>query len=516
MRQIITLLALVCLVFVFSSPLEAKSKREEAQDLMKELAESRDDRVRAEAAWQLGQMGATDAVPALIQALEDRESSVRANAAASLWKLGDVSRPAMPALRRALNDPHPGVISNAAGALVMLGVPRTELAPVYKRLLLEKECRYRIKGIRGLMDQVPPTDLFHDALECSRDPDLDNKFAAGDLLRELMDAKNREMIPLILDALKESGDNNASDLALAIVKFKPPVAEAVLVLENLLRSANPVNRSVAATSLGLLKGEALVALPTLVKVLGSDPDAGVREAAAKAIGAMGKSAREAVPALIQAAKDDRWPKVRQAAIQALGEMGEGASEAIPVLSAALNDPDPFIRTAARNALFRVDPKNKAMKNVSASPAKMVSTIGSNNLFEDAAGLVKTLSARFPEAVQLTIYENFAIATAPEPSSSSGYGRFTYRNGSLTGPDNGTATCKDTFRFADVDFSVVPRLVKEAPGLAERPNGKVSHVILSRGVFCKDVGWIVYVMDGSKSGSMVEFKPDGKLKQVTSF
>jgi len=515
MRQIFTLFFLACLVLLFISPLTAKTKREEAQDLMKELANSRDESVRAQAAWQLGQMGATDAVPALIQALEDKDYSVRANAAGSLWHLGDVAKPAMPALRKALADSYPGVVANAAGALVMLGVPRTELAPVYQRLLLEEKCRFRIQGIRGLMDQVPPTDLFRDALECSRDPDPDNKFAAGDLLRELMAAKNRTMIPLILDALKEAGDNNASDLALAIVKFRPPVAEAVPALENLLRSANPINRSVAAASLGLLKDEALDALPTLVNLLESDPDAGVREAAAKAIADIGNRAKEAVPALIRAAQNDKWPKVRQAAIQALGEMGEGAGEAIPVLRATLDDPDAFIRTAARNALFRVDPKNRAMADDRATPAKIVSTAGSSNLFEDASGLARVLPGRFPEAVELIIYENFAIAIAPEPSSSSGYGRFTYRNGSLTGPDDGRATCEKTFRFAEIDFSVLPRLVKEAPGLAKTPNGRISHVILNRGVFCKDVGWFVYVTDGSKSG-IVEFKPDGKLNKVISY
>ena len=515
MRRLVTLLSLTCLVLLVISPLAAKTKREEAQDLMTELAKSRDDSVRANAAWQLGQMGATDAVPALILALEDRDSTVRANAAASLWNLGDVSKPAMPALRKSLVDSYAGVVSNAAGALVMLGVPKTELVPVYRRLLLEEKCRFRIHGIRGLMGQVPPTDLFRDALECSRDPDLDNKFAAGDLLRELLDTQNRTMIPLILDALKASGDINASDLALAIVKFKPHVAEAVPVLENLLRSANPVNRDVAAASLGLLKEKAVDAVPTLINILESDSDATVREAAAKAIGDIGESAKEAVPALIRAAKDDRWPKVRQAALQALGEMGEGAREAIPVLRAALNDPDAFIRTAARNALFRVDPQKKAAESVSAFPAEMVSVTGSSNLFEDVTGLSKTFSDRFPEAVELIIYENFAIATAPEPSSSSSYGRFTYQSGSITGPDEGSATCEETFRFADVDFSVLPRLVSEAPGLAEKPNGSISHVILSRGVFCKDVGWFVYVTDGSKS-SMVEFKLDGKLKRVTSY
>ncbi len=513
MRRIITLLSLVCITLLFISPLAAKTKREEAQDLMKELAKSRDDSIRADAAWRLGQMGATDAVPSLIAALEDEYASVRANAAASLWNLGEVSKPAMPALKKALTDPYAGVVANAAGALVKLGVPKTKLAPAYKRLLLEKQCRFRIHGLKGLMGQVPPTELFNDALECSRDDDLDNRFAAGDVLRELMDVNNRTMIPLILEALKKSGDDHVTDLVLAIVRFKPHVTEAVPILEKLLSSPVPDTRRVAALGLGSMKETALDTLPSLVKLLTSDTDAEVREAAAEAIGDIGKKAKEAVPALIRAAKGDQWPKVRKAAIQALGEMGEEARDAIPVLREALKDPDVFIRTSARNALFRVDPKNKAKVAVKAPRTKTLPAAAGSNLFEDVTGLAKTLAGKLPEAVELNIYDNFAIATAPEPSSRRGYGRYTYRNGTVTGPDDGHATCKETFRFADIDFSIMPRLVKKAPALAKKPNGTISYVSLGRGVFCKKVGWRIYVKDGSKF-SIVEFTLNGKLNGIT--
>ena len=46
----------------------------DAQKLEKTLANDRDANARAEAAWQLGQMGAADAVPALIKALHDDQS----------------------------------------------------------------------------------------------------------------------------------------------------------------------------------------------------------------------------------------------------------------------------------------------------------------------------------------------------------------------------------------------------------------------------------------------------------
>jgi len=515
MKHSVTFVIIICLVFLGLTPVGAKTKREEAQDLMQEMATSRDAEVRAQAAWQLGQMGATDAVPALTAALEDVNRSVRANAAASLWNLGDVAKPAMPALKKALNDPYAGVVSNAAGALVRLGVPRSELVPAYKRLLLEKKCRFRIAGLKGLLGQVPPADLFQDALQCSRDEDLDNRFAAGDVLRELMDKDNRAMIPLILAALKDSGDKNITDLVLAIVQYKPPVPEAVPILEQYLGAPDPDTRRIAAEGLGRLKETSLDALPSLIRLLEADPDADVRKAAATAIGEMGGKAKEAVPVLIRSVKDDKWPKVRQAAIQALGAMGEASRAAIPVLNEALKDSDNFIRNAARNALFRVDSENRAKTADASGPppdGKAAAKAGSS-LFEDAGALRETLVARVPEAVELVIYEDFAIATAPEPTSRTGYGRFTYRSGTVTGPDDGQANCKETFRIGSADFSILPRLVKEAPDLAEMPDGTISHVILGRSVFCKEVGWHIYVREGSKY-SFVEFNLAGKMQKVT--
>jgi HEAT repeat protein len=515
MKHIVAFFSLVCIAFLFISPLEAKTKREEAQDLMKKMAKSRDAKVRADAAWSLGQMGAIDAVPALMVALEDKNKSVRANAAGSLWNLGEVSKPAMPALRKALEDPFPLVISNSAGALVMLGVPKSELAPAYKRLLTEKKCVYRISGMKGLLSQVPPSDLFHDALECSRDDELDNRFKAGDVLRALMDEKDRTMIPLILEALKDSVDKNITDLVLAIVRYKPPVTEAVPILEKYLVASDPETRRIAAVGLGRLKENSLPALPSLVKVLESDTDKDVRAAAAEAIGGIGKKAKEAVPNLIHAAQGDKWPKVRKASIQALGSMGEEAREAIPVLAKALKDPDMHTRNSARNALNRVDPGNKAAKAAVSRkpPARRTPARTGVSLFADVNKLAETLRGKVPVVYELIIYENFAMATAPEPSSSNGYGTFTYRNGAVSGPDDGRSLCKEPFRISDADFSIIPRLVKEAPGLAEIPNGSITYVSLGRGVFCKKVGWRIYVKDGSKY-SIIEFRLDGKLKGVT--
>ena len=123
--------ASLALVLALMFPLTASGAgTKETEKLEKTLGSDRDAAARAEAAWQLGQLGSTESVPALIAALErDSSAAVRANAAASLWHLGDASRPAVPALTKALDDASGAVVGNAAGALMKLGTPEIESRP---------------------------------------------------------------------------------------------------------------------------------------------------------------------------------------------------------------------------------------------------------------------------------------------------------------------------------------------------------------------------------------------------
>jgi hypothetical protein len=122
----------------------------------------------------------------------------------------------------------------------------------------------------------------------------------------------------------------------------------------------------------------------------------------------------------------------------------------------------------------------------------------------------TLPSRLPEVYELIIYDKFAMATVPQSDSPSGRGRYTYKAGTVTGPEEGTSgDCKKKIALSKVDFSIVPKLVQQAPALLGAPSGKVSHVQLSAGVFCGNMGWLVYVNDVG----FVEFRLDGKVGKV---
>src|SRR3954468_18086400 len=80
----------------------AESPRDRAIKLQKKLATDKKAEVRADAARELGEMGAWDSVPALATALEDPADEVRAASAGALVDLKEHAKPAVPALKKAL------------------------------------------------------------------------------------------------------------------------------------------------------------------------------------------------------------------------------------------------------------------------------------------------------------------------------------------------------------------------------------------------------------------------------
>jgi HEAT repeat protein len=501
------LLAALFLTLVISVPLVA----EDARKLEKTLASDRDANSRAEAAWQLGEIGATDSVPALIAALEkDSSAAVRANSAASLWHLGTASRPAIPALTKALDDPSGAVVGNAAGALMKLGTPKSKLVPAYRRLLTLPDCDDRVVGLKALATEAPADELFDAAWECSEASDTDVAHDAREALRKIVGRKDKALAPRIVAILRNLGNRDGATLMDAIASYDPPVKEAVPVLAALLGSREERTASAAASALGDMKAAAVPALPDLERCLASHPQNQSREAAAKAIGEMGSSASAAVPALIKSAQNDKWPAVRQAAVTALGEMRTAARDAIPMLREGLKSPDDWMRLAARNALFRVEP-GKSEEVAAIADAHQVEEKGV--LFEDLSQLSSTLPARLPEVYDLIIYDKFAMATVPQSDSPTGRGKYTYKAGTVTGPEEATSDdCSKKIALSKVNFSIVPKAVQQAPALLGSPSGKISHVQLSGGVFCRSFRWLVFV----EEAGFVEFGLDGKAGKVQKF
>jgi HEAT repeat protein len=357
MSTIRVALALAGALALAVSPAVAASKREEAQKQMKKLAKSKDPEERRWAAEQLGNMGATDAVPALAAALKDREPAVRAAAAAALWELGEASREAMPALREALEDTDGAVLINAAGALRKLDVVTTELLPAYQRALRDRDCGVAVLAGLAAQEYLPAQDLLNVGRDCQKAEDIEVRMRAGDLLRAATkNTKDTSLVPSILQDLQRARGSDKADFARLLGKYKPASPEAVTALTRLIGDPEPENRKAAINTLKYMGAPAKEAVPVIIERVTADKDPEVREYAAEALGELAPYAKAAIPVLIQALQKDTSPKVRAAACEGLQEHREGAKEAIPALHAALEDPDGFVRVAARNALFRVEPK----------------------------------------------------------------------------------------------------------------------------------------------------------------
>src|SRR5262249_31285215 len=121
-------LAALLLVSLVPADAWAGKKADQILKLIKQL-KSHDAEERTSAAWDIGEAVEPDAVPAvkdalaqavpaLALALKDKEPAVRANAAASLGRIGSpAADSAVPALREALADREGAVRINAVNSL---------------------------------------------------------------------------------------------------------------------------------------------------------------------------------------------------------------------------------------------------------------------------------------------------------------------------------------------------------------------------------------------------------------
>ena len=207
---------------------------------------------------------------------------------------------------------------------------------------------------------------------------------AADALARL-GPKAKDGIPVLIDALKETGDLTVPPVAVkALAGIGAP---AVPALTDVLKHKDTIPRAYAAMALGLIGPEAKAAVPGLIDVAkaGKDPANIARLNAVDALGKIAPGAKDAVPALIDVLKQkgDNSPIRLRAAI-ALGRIGPGAADAVPALIDALKEPQakagPLCFHAA-TALGQIGPKAKkavpALKDMAEDknlgPANVVAT-----------------------------------------------------------------------------------------------------------------------------------------------
>jgi len=314
--------------------------------------QDQDETVRASVAEALKKIGSPEAlralketIPALIQALQDRDPEVRSNAAYTLGGKGEGAVDAVPALIQLLKDQNGDVRSNSAGALGQIGTPEAIKAakgaiPALVQALQNKDIRVTAAGALG---QIGTPEAI--------------KAAEG-------------AVPDLIQALQDQDDSARRTAAVALGKVGESAKDAVPALIQALQDEDSGVRGNAAWALGEI-GEgipdaikaAVDAVPALIQAL-QDQNGWVRGNSASALVSIGtpdaiKAANRAVPALIHALQD-KETMVRASAAEALGQIGSVG--AVPALIQTLKDQEEDVRYYTAEALKKIG-TSEALKAV---------------------------------------------------------------------------------------------------------------------------------------------------------
>jgi HEAT repeat protein len=258
--------------------------------------ESEKFRFAVEALVHVGPLAA-DADPTLIPTLtillDDSNTEVRSIAATALSYQGQAAASALPALIARLEDIQPLVREIAAKVIGQVGSPAG------------------IKAVPGL-------------ILASRDAETRVRRSAVETLGIIGFLAVDDCVPAIATALEDPDDDVMRQAANALVRLvKAGVTSALSALVSALQSFSPNVRRVAQAKFNF------------------------------ALATVGASDAILYPPLISLLADPN-PDVRRAVILALGRIGAAAKSAVPALQVCLNDTDPHARSWAADAIQKIE------------------------------------------------------------------------------------------------------------------------------------------------------------------
>jgi hypothetical protein len=140
-------------------------------------------------------------------------------------------------------------------------------------------------------------------------------------------------------------------------------------------------------------------------------------------------------------------------------------------------------------------------------------------FEDATQVVAAFKAKVKAPfliTELNISPDSASIQTQDPSKKDTFDDYNYqRGGAVSEPEPVrvfTVNCKKGFSIDEADYAGLPALLKDAAARLNLEDGEVTHANLSRGVFCKEPRWMIFV-DGKRKNGMVEYDPKGKFRNT---
>ncbi|MBN1672353.1 MAG: HEAT repeat domain-containing protein [Kiritimatiellae bacterium] len=279
--------------------------------LVDALRRDPDSEVRSESARALANFASAPdrIVPALAEALGDKDDRVRAHGSATLAKVGE---PAVPALLKALEHPLPKARVWAARALGKIGAPARGAVPGIAKILKQTDRDARLAAVQAL-DQLDPQcrACLPDLVAALGDPDM----LVRDAVVTLAAKAGKDAVPRLRAALRDPNAGIRCGAASALGKIGPDAAAGAGDLVKALDDSDRHARRAAVEALGRMPVALVPYVPKLAAVLKHQDDSVAREVA-RVLGRIGPAARAAAPALQEAARSGS-PIVKRAAEDAL-------------------------------------------------------------------------------------------------------------------------------------------------------------------------------------------------------
>jgi len=286
-----------------------------------------------------------DALDVLLKALKDPDMLVRERAASSFLSLTPDASITVPALIEALSDEYSLVCSHAATALGHYGPDAIDAVPELLEGLKDERKQVRSSSLNALAN-ISNEPYVIDAIIGMLDDESHwvRKYAAFSL------GKIGPVAEMAIDPLIESLDDDDSIAAMAAIalgRIGQASTAAIPRLREMLTDPDEMSMISALFALFEIGDKPVERLNALVEFLGSE-DKDLRDWAVMCLGYTGPQAAAAVPALLKSLKDDSIP-VRWMSADALAVIGpeEGVIEG---LIGALNDEESIVRSKTAIAL----------------------------------------------------------------------------------------------------------------------------------------------------------------------
>lgn len=333
---------------------ESRGVDQLARDLKSEVV-----RDRYQAADELKKLGggAKDALPELVEALQDPENSVRQLAAQAIGNLGQDGRPALPALLKVLQETRNFLAIDYAMAMTRISDTATRDA-VRQLLLVKSPKTQQILLTIRYLDEFPDHSV-RDSVELLTDESFEVRANAAEFLgdlatRQIKDRPVWELVTVssnqVVEALAPALDDSHTN-----VRIQAGIAIAKLARENSQRAIPAIIEGVIAGQIQGYEAASLVrflpedAIPAFANALNVD-----HEAQTELIATMAVWPDLAAPVLIEAVKNDN-AGIRYGAATGLGHhrLEQHRNSADSTLARTLSDNNVDVRLRAAESLVQV-------------------------------------------------------------------------------------------------------------------------------------------------------------------